>query len=69
MLLIALLTIYRAILIRLEGNLGLFATIGTHCIMHLSWASFEATASSSFHVIHVSSRTLRKWCGEDINQL
>ena len=51
-LLVALLAVYWPVRIRLEGNLALFATVGTNCIMHLSWASAEATTSFSIHGIH-----------------
>ncbi len=52
MLLVALLAVYWPVRIRLEGNLGLLATVGTNGIVHLSWASAEATTSFSIHSIH-----------------
>jgi len=55
MLLVALATIYRPVSIGLKRNLGLLAAIRTNCIVHLSWASVEATTSFS---IHACSRTL-----------
>ncbi len=55
-LLVAILAVNRPALIRLEGDLGLLATVGTNCIVHLSWASVEATASFCIHGIHVPLR-------------
>lgn len=52
MLLVALLAVNWPVWIRNEWNLGLLATVGTHCIMHFSWASVEATTSFSIHGIH-----------------
>jgi len=61
-LLIALLAVYWPVCIRLKGNLGLFATVGTNCIMHLSWASAEATTSFSIHGIHYTLAGEHKKC-------
>ena len=52
MLLVALLTVDWPVWIRHERNLGLLTTVGTHCIMHFSWASVEAATSFSIHGIH-----------------
>lgn len=60
MLLVALLAVNRPVWIRHKGNLGLLATVGTHCIMHFSWASVEASTSFSIHVIHYTLAGVNK---------
>lgn len=60
MLLVALLAVNWPVWIRHKGNLGLLATVGTHCIMHFSWASVEASTSFSIHVIHYTLAGVNK---------